>query len=128
MGRYDTFTITSIANKDIQYELDGVEFVNDGLQRFLDACKNRITRNNQHFSICAIFYGSAVPNDGRYSAKVNLLLKKRGNLYLNEATIHNADFEFRVSARDETESKLWVDITVYSIPSADSACRITMIE
>lgn len=128
MGRYDTFTITSIANKDIQYELDGVEFVNDGLQRFLDACGNCITRNNQHFSIRATFYGSGVPEDGRYSADIKLLLEKQGKLYLNEAIIHNADFNFRVSARDETESKLWGDITIYPLPFADSACQIRMIE
>lgn len=128
MSGYNTFTITSIANPGMQYQLDDVEFMNNGLQAFLDACRNRITKSNQRFSIFAVYYGDGVLKDGRYSANIDLLLKKQGKWYLNKAIIRNADFNFRVLERDKTESKLRIEITVYPLPGDDSACEIKMVE
>ena len=122
-----TFTITKISNQDIKYTLENVEFLGNGLKKFCDACNNSITEDNQRFSICATIYGSSVPEDGQYSAEMQILLGQNGKLYLYEATISNADFCFSVS-REETASTLQANIIIYPIPSNDSACQMNKVE
>lgn len=124
MGKYDACTIKTISEPAATHELDGVSFLGDGLERLIDACVNAIDRNNQQVAFHALCYGKTFPPNGRYSADISVLLPKSGKLYLHKIKIENADFAFTTLSYKSEIIELSVEVTIYPLPSAASACTI----